>query len=234
MSINLKKKSNEEESLNVGSVDGNTESYNSAEDLNSMLNDADEQNARNDKKMNQTNSSGETDVKKFLNIFSEDNQEEVVMSESAIKNIEEDIVLEKTKKKTSIKPIIIGILFIIFLVISIAISYILSTFNVVLGYNVYYAKMTNNDGIVFSLVEKGVYCNPQLLKVGDCILYTEGEKDKTFNEYRVMKITEIRKNTIHGYCPDSGEYKDINSEKICYQLNGDIQLPGEGESSTNN
>lgn len=178
------------------------------------------------------------EVQNFLDMFSKGRQEEVKMADSSFKNIEEDIVLEKPKKKISIKPLIIMIIFIIFIFLAIIASYIFATFNIVTKYHIDGAEYYNDHFVNFSIVKKGDLCDISTLKPNDTILYTEGDTNTLIGDYKAFKIKEVKKSSVYGYDYNSKEYMEISCEKICYKLSGeDIQTLEQNDntnSSTSN
>lgn len=166
---------------------------------------------------------GERNVENFLNSFVEGKQEEVTMLESSVDNIDADVVIEKPKRKFEFAPIIFGIIFVIFVSISLGLSFIFSTYNVVFSYKLVGATQYN-EAINVSLMEKGEFVDRNQINEGQYILYTEDNMNATFGERKLFIVDEKRKNSVHGYDVETKSYKDISYEKICYIVDGDLNI----------
>lgn len=168
----------------------------------------------------------------FINTFAEGKQEEVVLSENAIKMIKEDIVLEKNKHEFKISYIIIAVVFSILIFCSVFVAYILSSYDIVWGYNVAEAKYYFDSPIKFSVVPKEINADTNYLKPGMEVLYYEGETG-AFTKYKKFYIETVNKTNVFGYDYESKERKTLMLENIHYILDEKADEPP-ADSKPNN
>lgn len=183
------------------------------------LRDTDENPSENREEFVQTNAQSQPEggfgFEEFINTFAEGKQEEVILSDSSIKLIKEDIVLEKTKQKFKFSYIVIAIVFIVLIGISIFTAYIAANYSIVWGYNVEEADYYFESPVRMSVIPKEAYCDTKYLTEGMDVLYYEGDIG-FFTKYKKFRVDDVNKTNVFGYDYSSGEKKNIVLWDIYY------------------
>lgn len=168
--------------------------------------------------------SGEFGFEQFIQTFKEGKQEEVILSEDAIKHIKEDIVIGHVKAKFRWGTLVWGFIFVIIIAISIFTAYVFANYSMVWDYNVAEAEYYFEKPIKLSVTPKNSYCDTRYLEPNMNVLYSN-EDVGFFTKFKKFRIKEINYNgpTVFGYDYETKSFITITKESIYYIIDEELE-----------